>query len=118
MNNGIGKFKERMSPLVDKWQKELDVCAKRVIVQKMKTKWGSCTPQTQTIRINLELAKKPTECLEYIIIHELLHLIEPTHNDHFKYLINKYIPNWKYYRDELNKLPVRHESWIYKNGHG
>jgi predicted metal-dependent hydrolase len=107
------QLKEEMLPLLEQWQKTLGVETKRVIVQRMKTKWGSCTPQTQIIRLNLELAKKPAECLEYIIVHELLHLIEPTHNSYFIELMEQYMPKWKFYREELNRLPVRHEKWSY-----
>ena len=107
------QIKQAMLPMLEKWQRTLGVKAKRIIVQRMKTRWGSCTPQTQIIRLNLELAKKPPECLEYIIVHELLHLIEPTHNRHFISLMDQFMPKWGFYRDELNKLPVRHEEWSY-----
>lgn len=107
------QIKDEMAPLIEKWQKRLGVEANRIIVQRMKTKWGSCTSQTKIIRINLELAKKPLECLEYIIVHELIHLIEPTHNRRFVELIEQYLPKWKFYREELNRLPVRHETWSY-----
>ena len=107
------QLKQTMLPMLEKWQKALGVQAKRIIVQRMKTRWGSCTPQTQIIRLNLELAKKPLECLEYIVVHELLHLIEPTHNSHFISLMDQFMPKWRFYRDELNKLPVRHEEWSY-----
>ena len=83
------------------------------IARKMKTKWGSCTPSSRSIRINLELAKKPPECLEYIVVHELTHLLEPTHNSRFIALMTKFMPKWRFYRDELNQLPVRHENWEY-----
>ena len=79
----------------------------------MRTKWGSCTPEQLSIRINLELAKKPRECLEYIVVHELTHLLEPTHNSRFTALMTRYMPKWRHYREELNRLPVRHEEWDY-----
>jgi predicted metal-dependent hydrolase len=82
-------------------------------VRKMKTKWGSCTPASKNILINLELAKKPAECLEYIVVHELTHLLEPTHNSRFIALMTQFMPKWRFYRDELNRLPVRHEDWDY-----
>jgi len=107
------QLKEAISPLALKWEKKLDVVAARTIVQKMKTKWGGCNPESGIIRLNLELAKKPPECLEYIIVHELLHLIEPTHNGRFIALADKHLPKWKFYREELNRLPVKHESWGY-----
>ena len=105
------QLKDAMFPLVEKWQETLGVNAKRIIVQRMKTKWGSCTPQTKIIRLNLELTKKPHECLEYIVVHELLHLIEPSHNSRFVSLLEQHLPRWKFYRDELNRLPVKHEEW-------
>ena len=79
----------------------------------MKPKWGSCSPDTASIRLNAELAKKPSECLEYIVVHEMVHLLEPTHNDRFVALMNQFLPKWQFDRDTLNRLPVRHESWGY-----
>lgn len=79
----------------------------------MKTKWGSCNPNSRSIRLNTGLAKKPPECLEYIVLHELVHLLEPTHNARFVALMDQYMPKWQFYRDALNRLPVRHESWSY-----
>jgi predicted metal-dependent hydrolase len=79
----------------------------------MKTKWGSCNPSARTIRLNTDLAKKPAECLEYIIVHEMVHLIEPTHNANYIALMDQFMPLWKQYRDQLNLLPVRHEEWDY-----
>ena len=73
----------------------------------MKTKWGSCTPATNSILVNLELAKKPPECLEYIVVHELTHMFEPSHNARFITLMTQFMPKWRFYRDELNRLPVR-----------
>jgi predicted metal-dependent hydrolase len=77
----------------------------------MKTKWGSCSITMQRIWLNLELAKKPPQCLEYIIVHELTHFLERRHNDHFVRLLDRHLPNWRVYRDELNAAPLRHEVW-------
>lgn len=107
------QLKEAISPLALKWEKRIGVNTARMIVQKMKTKWGGCNPGSGIIRLNLELAKKPPECLEYIVVHELLHLIEPTHNSRFVMLVEQHLPKWKFYREELNRLPVRHENWQY-----
>lgn len=85
----------------------------RVFVQRMKTKWGSCNPSSGAIRLNTELAKKPPECLEYIVVHEMAHLLEPTHNTRFISLMDLFLPHWRHLRDVLNQLPVRHESWGY-----
>jgi len=79
----------------------------------MKTKWGSCSPGRRTIRLNTDLAKKPRECLEYIIVHEMAHLRERTHNDRFIALMDRLMPQWREYREQLNRLPVRHEKWAY-----
>jgi len=107
------QVKEAVSPLIAKWEKNLEVSVKHFIVRKMKTRWGTCTPDSRTIRLNLELAKKPPECLEYIIVHELTHLLEPTHNSHFIALMDQFLPKWRFCRDELNRLPVKQESWGY-----
>jgi len=100
-------------PLVTKWESSLGVQLKRLFIQRMKTKWGSCNYKEKTIRLNAELVKKPPECLEYIILHEMVHLLEPKHNDRFISLMNRFMPGWRTQRDELNRLPVRHEEWVY-----
>lgn len=100
-------------PLLAKWQPLMGVRVNRLFVQRMKTKWGSCNPTARHIRLNTELAKKPTECLEYIVVHELAHLIEPTHTDRFIALMDRFMPKWQFYRHVLNRLPVRHEEWGY-----
>jgi len=107
------QLKQKISALISVWEKKIDVSVSSFIVRKMKTKWGSCSPHNGTIRINLELAKKPAECLEYIVVHELVHLLEPSHNNRFVLLMDRYLPKWRFYRDELNQLPVRHEKWQY-----
>ena len=89
------------------------VKAERFFVQRMKTRWGSCNPASRSIRLNTDLAKKPPECLEYIVVHELAHLIEPTHNARFTSLMELFMPKWRQIKDELNRLPVRHEDWEY-----
>ena len=105
------QLKSKLAELIPAWEKKLNVSVSSFIVRKMKTKWGSCSPQKGTIRINLELAKKPAECLEYIVVHELVHLIEPSHNNHFIKLMDDFLPKWRFYRDELNQLPVCFEEW-------
>jgi len=99
--------------LIDKWEPLIGVAVERFFVQRMKTKWGSCSPGSKSIRLNTELAKKPPECLEYIVVHEMVHLLEPTHNTRFITLMDRFMPKWRFYKDELNKLPVRHENWVY-----
>jgi len=100
-------------PLIDKWQTRLNVKLEKLFVQRMKTRWGSCTPQSRYIRLNTELAKKPRECLEYIIVHELAHLIEPSHNSKFQAIMDKYLPHWRQVRAELNRAPLGHVEWEY-----
>jgi hypothetical protein len=99
--------------LIDSWTPVIGVTVQGFYVQQMKTKWGSCNPRAGTIRLNTELAKKPKECLEYIVVHEMAHVLEPTHNARFIALMDGFIPNWRLRRDQLNRLPVRHEEWGY-----
>jgi len=100
-------------PLIARWEPLLGVKTQRFFVQHMKTKWGSCNHRAATIRLNTELAKKPPVCLEYLVVHEMIHLIEPTHGSRFVGLMDRFMPKWRHYRDELNRLPVRHEDWVY-----
>lgn len=99
--------------LISKWEPILGVKISRLFVQQMKTRWGSCNHEARTMRLNTELAKKPEECLEYIVVHELVHLLEPTHNARFVALMDQYLPKWQYYRQRLNRLPIRHADWGY-----
>lgn len=98
----IGKWEKRMNLKVNEWQVKL-----------MKIKWGSCNIGKKRIWLNLELAKKPVNCLEYIIVHEMVHLLERHHNDKFLFYMETYLPNWKQLKTELNKLPVSHANWGY-----
>lgn len=107
------QLRNAVPALLDKWEPLLGVKASRFFVQRMKTKWGSCTPASGYIRLNTDLAKKPFECLEYIVVHELVHLLEPTHNARFSALMDLYLPHWPHLRQQLNRLPVRHEDWDY-----
>jgi len=79
----------------------------------MKTKWGSCNMEAGRIWLNLELAKKLPSCLEYILVHEMVHLLERHHNDRFKEYMDRIMPKWRLHRDELNRAPLSHESWNY-----
>ena len=106
-------LKAAVPPLIATWEPVMGVQVKRFFVQQMKTRWGSCSPGTQSIRLNTDLAKKPRECLEYVIVHEMTHLLEPTHNRRFIGLMDRFMPRWQFYRDTLNQLPVRHEEWVY-----
>lgn len=100
-------------PIIGKWEPRLGVAVRRVYVQHMKTKWGSCNHRAGSIRLNTELAKKPPECLEYLIVHEMMHLIESTHNARFIALMDRFMPRWQLHRQLLNQLPLRHEHWDY-----
>jgi predicted metal-dependent hydrolase len=105
------QLKEAAPPLIAKWGPLMGVKVNRFFVQRMKTKWGSCSRRSAAIRLNTDLAKKPRECLEYIVVHEMAHLLEPTHNARFTALMDQFMPGWRSYRQMLNRLPVRHESW-------
>jgi hypothetical protein len=104
---------ELIPSLVDKWQTALGVEATEWRIKKMKTKWGACSVNDRRIWLNLELAKKPVQCLEYIIVHELVHLLERKHNDKFFVLMNEYLPQWRSRRSELNAAPLAHARWSY-----
>ena len=99
--------------LLSRWEPKLGVKVERVYVRRMKTKWGSCNNLAHTIRLNTELAKKPQEYLEYVVVHELVHMLEPSHNGRFVALMDRFMPRWKFYREELNRLPVGHADWKY-----
>jgi predicted metal-dependent hydrolase len=99
--------------LIEKWEQRMNVKVHDFRVKQMKTKWGTCNREAKRIWLNLELAKKPVQCLEYIIVHEMVHLLERYHNDKFLYYMNQFLPNWKALKHELNRLPFRHEDWKY-----
>ena len=94
-------------PLINKWESILKVSVRRFSIRSMKTRWGSCTPKTRSIRFNLELVKKAPECLEYIVVHELVHLLEASHNSKFKTLMDRFYPKWRFYRKELRSSPIK-----------
>jgi len=97
--------------LIRKWEPKLRVKVQAYFLQRMKTKWGSCNHRAGHIRLNTELVKKPRDLLEYIVVHEMLHLVEPTHSERFINLLNKHYPGWRDARAELNELPLGAESW-------
>jgi hypothetical protein len=107
------RLKELIPPLIEKWQNMVGVRAEEWAIRKMKTKWGACNAEAGRIWLNLELAKKPVPCLEYIIVHELVHLLERRHNEKFSDLMNEFLPQWKSQRAELNTAPLAHETWSY-----
>lgn len=91
-----------LPPLIAGREKQMNVQVERFMVRKMKTRWGSCTPGKRSIRLSLELAKRRPECLEYVVVHELTHLLEPSHNARFVSFMDEFMPDWRVYRDELN----------------
>jgi predicted metal-dependent hydrolase len=107
------ELKKIIPELLHKLEKKIGVEVEDWNVKQMKTKWGTCNIQKKRILLNLELAKKPVHCLEYIIVHELVHLLERLHNEQFIAYMDKFMPRWRYYREELNKLPVSHIDWEY-----
>ena len=107
------QLKQAVPQLIAKWEPLMGVKVERFFVQRMKTKWGSCSRGSARIRLNTDLAKKPRECLEYIVVHEMAHLLEPTHNSRFIALMDLFMPQWRFCREVLNRLPVRHERWGY-----
>ncbi|MBU3566378.1 M48 family metallopeptidase [Polynucleobacter sp. MWH-HuK1] len=106
-------IKESAVDLLPKWEKKLGVEVGKLFVQRMKTKWGSCNSKTASIRLNSDLAKKPKECLEYIIVHEMAHILVPTHNKKFIGIMDQNMPKWRSHQQLLNSLPVKHENWEY-----
>ena len=98
---------------IEKWEKKMKVQVNEFGIKKMKTKWGTCNREAKRIWLNLELAKKHGECLEYIVVHEMVHLLERNHNDRFISLMNEFMPKWRFYKEELNRSPLRHENWSY-----
>jgi predicted metal-dependent hydrolase len=102
---------EAVPRLIKKWEAKLGVTASGYFIQRMKTKWGGCNQRARTIRLNTELVKKPRDLLEYAVVHEMVHLIESTHNEHFVALLERHYPTWREARAELNELPLAAEVW-------
>lgn len=102
---------QAIPPLIGKWQAKLGVTVKQYFLQRMKTKWGSCNPKAGHIRLNTELVKKPKHLLEYVVVHEMAHLLAPTHNERFMVLLEQHYQTWREARAELNELPLSTEIW-------
>ncbi len=107
------ELKIRIGELLEKWQPIVNRTAEECGIRKMKTKWGSCNIEQRRIWLNLELAKKPPQCLEYILVHELVHFHERNHNERFKALLFQFMPDWQARRKLLNRSPLAHEDWDY-----
>jgi predicted metal-dependent hydrolase len=101
------QVRQALPALLDYWEARLNARPKRIYIQRMKTKWGSCNPASDSIRLNAELAKKPPEHLNYIVLHELVHLLDPTHGAGFTQTMNRLMPQWRDYRNALSLLPIR-----------
>ena len=107
------RLKQSVEEYISLWETKMKVKVSAFGIKKMKTKWGSCNREAKRIWINLELAKKPPQCVEYISVHEMVHLLERKHNKRFIALMNNYLPKWRMYKEELNRLPVSHAEWKY-----
>jgi len=107
------QLKKQIPPLIEKWERIMNLKVNDWQVKQMKTKWGSCNSKEKRIWLNLELVKKPENCLEYIIVHEMVHLLERHHNEMFFHYMDTFLPNWRQLKTELNQLPVSHASWKY-----
>ncbi len=107
------QLKTQIPSLIAKWEPILGVTVASWGVRHMKTRWGTCNIAARRIWLNLELVKKPASCLEYIIVHEMVHLLERHHNERFTALMNRFLPLWQHQRAELNQAPLGHESWEY-----
>ncbi len=105
------QLKALVAPMFTAWQAKLGVQVSAWGVKRMKTKWGSCTPASRRVWLNSELAKKPVECIEYIVVHELLHLAEPNHGERFVALMNRHLPRWAATQKRLNAAPLGYEEW-------
>lgn len=102
---------DAIPPIIEKWETRLGVKVNAYFLQRMRTQWGSCNHKAGNIRLNTELVKKPKDLLEYVVVHEMAHLIEPTHNERFIALLNNCYPSWQDARSELNQLPLSAEAW-------
>ena len=107
------RLRSLLPALLEKWEPKVGVRAAEARIRKMKTRWGTCNREARRVWLNLELAKKPASCLEYILVHEMVHLIERSHNDRFRDLMDSLMPGWRLRRDELNQAPLAHEDWRY-----
>ena len=107
------EMKKILPTIIRKWEIKSGLKVDSFGIKRMKTKWGSCIPLHKKIWLNLELIKKPIQCIEYVVVHEMVHLVEPTHNDNFIFHMNRIMPGWKNLRDQLNALPLANEKWKY-----
>lgn len=104
-------LKKQIPQLLAKWEEKTGLKASEIRIKKMKTKWGTCNPKKERIWLNLELAKKPARCIEYVFVHELVHLIEKNHTEKFNAILKQFLPNWLQIKAELNKIPLGYSEW-------
>jgi predicted metal-dependent hydrolase len=107
------QLREHIPPLLAKWEPRIGETVAEVRIKQMKTLWGSCNANSRRIWLNLELAKKPTSCLEFILVHEMVHLLERHHNERFREQMDLLMPSWSHHRAELNRAPLAHVEWGY-----
>ena len=107
------QLRRQLPALREKWEPQVGVSVADLRIKKMKTLWGSCNADARRIWLNLELAKKPASCLVYVLVHEMVHLLERNHTDRFRALMDQHLPQWPVYRDQLNSRPLAHEDWRY-----
>ena len=107
------QLRDQLPALIEKWEPKVGVRVAEVGIRKMKTRWGTCNKEAKRIWLNLELVKKPAPCLEYIVVHEMAHLIEGSHDQRFRDLMDRLMPQWRSFRDQLNRAPLAHADWPY-----
>ncbi|ROO29707.1 metal-dependent hydrolase [Salinisphaera orenii MK-B5] len=107
------KLREEVPALIESWAPVVGVTVAQWRIKRMKTLWGSCNIAARRIWLNLELIRKPAPCLEYIVVHEMVHLLERRHTERFRRLMDEFMPDWRLRRDELNKAPLARENWGY-----
>jgi predicted metal-dependent hydrolase len=103
----------QIEELLPKWETVTGVSVAECRIREMKTRWGSCNPEARRLWLNLELAKKPAACIEYVLVHEMVHLLERRHTDRFRSYMDRFLPQWRHYRAQLNQAPLSHENWTY-----
>ena len=108
-----GQLRDRLSALLEKWEPRVGIQVSEVRIKRMKTRWGTCNGEVYRIWLNLELIKKSPSCLEFILVHEMVHMIERSHNEQFRGLMGRLMPQWRAHRDHLNRAPLAHAEWIY-----
>lgn len=107
------RLSSQLPPMVQYWEGVVGVRVAEWRIKRMKTRWGSCNAEARRVWLNLELAKKPSRCLEYVLVHEMVHILERNHTQRFQKLMDRAMPDWRRRRDELNRAPLAHEDWQY-----